>query len=212
MKKYYRIIRESAAHLAAAANRTTGSLADGLTQQEPAVTDRMLGRIEEAMGRYETKGVKWTAMTLTDRGSGSQEKQYGADFMGVLEINLPDFSVKKGFLSQAKLIEPDTTFLQNQHEKLRAQCEEMLSVTPSAFVFLYSVKGIRVIPAISILSAKRCNPHELYSRSLARFFEEHFQSFIGDRRLSVPNIDALEAIRRQYRARRILYLAAKGIG
>jgi hypothetical protein len=210
MKKYYRIIRESAAHLAAAANKTTVSLADGRIQQEPAFTDRMLGRIEEAMTRYEIKGVKWTAMTLTDHGRGSQEKEYGADFMGVLEINLPDFSVKKGFLSQAKLIEPDSAFLKNQYEKLHQQCGDMLSITPDAFVFLYSVQGIRVIPAISILSAKQCNPHELYSRSLARFFEEHFQSFIGDRRLSVPNIDALETIRREYGARDVLYLSAKG--
>lgn len=64
MKQYYRIIRESAAHLAEAANRTTEALIDGRIEQEPAFTDRMLGRIEQAMTEYEINGVKWTAKTL----------------------------------------------------------------------------------------------------------------------------------------------------
>ncbi|MFZ2448018.1 MAG: hypothetical protein WAW37_16800 [Syntrophobacteraceae bacterium] len=149
---------------------------------------------------------------LTDRGKGAQEREYGADFLGVLDINLSDFSVKKGFLSQAKIIEPDRVFPRREYERMHQQCEEMLWITPDAFVFIYSTQGIRVIPAISIVSATHCNPHELYSRSLARFFEEHFQSFIGDRRLGAPNIDVLEVVQREYRARAALYLSAEWIG
>lgn len=210
MKKYYRIIRESATHLAEAANRTVDALVDRRIEQEPAFTDRMLGRIEEAMTDYEVKGVRWTAKTLTDHGRGSQEKKYGADFIGVLDINLPDFKVKKGFLAQSKLIEPGAYMNLIEYVRMQKQCDKMLSLTPDSFLFLYSLSGIYVIPAIAVMSANPCNPHDLYARSISRFYEEHFQSFIGDRALSSPSIDVLEGIRREYRARTALHLLAKG--
>ena len=82
---------------------------------------------------------------------------------------------------------------------MQEQCEKMLSLTPDSFVFLYSKYGISIVPAISVLSAKQCNPHDLYSRSISRFYEEHFQSFIGDRRLKSSSINVLEEIRQDLR-------------
>lgn len=209
MKKHYKIIRDSAAHLANAANKTVKSLIDKRIEQEPAFTDRMLGRIEESMSKYEIKGIQWTAKTLTDRGKGAQEKIYGADFIGVLDIHLTDYKVKKGFLAQSKLIEPDGYESPKEFSRMQEQCEKMLSLTPDSFVFLYSTYGISIVPAISILSAKQCNPHELYSRSISRFYEEHFQSFIGDRRLKSSSINVLEEIRQEFGARAVLGLSAK---
>lgn len=72
MIREYAVIRESASRIAEAANRTRDSLGDGTVEQEPAFTDRMLGRIAEAMQGFEVKGVRWTAKTLTDRGPGAQ--------------------------------------------------------------------------------------------------------------------------------------------
>lgn len=210
MKKHYRIIRESANHIADAANQTVDSLVDKRIEQEPAFTDRMLGRIEQSMSEYEVKGVRWTAKTLTDHGKGTQEIIYGADFIGVLDINFPDYKVQKGFLAQSKLIEPDGYVSPREFSRMQDQCERMLSISPDSFLFLYSTYGITIVPAISILSAEKCNPHELYARSIARFYEEHFQSFIGDRRLKSPSIDVLEEIREEYKARAALALSAKG--
>jgi hypothetical protein len=211
MMKYYAIVRESAGHLAAAAERTVEALRAGRIEQEPAFTDRMLGRIEEAMEGYEIKGIRWTAKTLTDRGRGAQETEYGADFVGVLSIRLPDYSVDKGFLAQAKLIEPDGYFPPAEYRRLADQCNDMLNVTPSAYVFLYSRHGISIVPAIAVVSSSHCNPHNLYRRSAARFYEEHFESFFGDRRIRVPNIDALEALRHEGRSRASLFLGAKTV-
>jgi hypothetical protein len=210
MKRYYRIIRDSAAHLSEAANKTVESLVDKRIEQEPAFTDRMLGRIEQSMTEFEVKGVMWTAKTLTDRGRGTQEIIYGADFIGVLDIHLPDYKVKKGFLAQSKLIEPEDYQSPSEFTRMQEQCEKMLSITPDSFLFLYSIHGITIVPAISVVSATWCNPHELYSRSIARFYEEHFQSFIGDRRLKSPSIDVLEEIRKEYKARAAIGLSAKG--
>jgi hypothetical protein len=205
----YAIIRESARRIAEAANGTMQALTEARVEQEPAFTDRMLGRIEHAMEGFETKGVRWTAKTLTDRGPKAQEKQFGADFVGVLTIRIPEYSVSKGFLAQAKLIEPNASIGEREFERMRRQCEEMLTVSPDSYVFIYSVSRISVVPALSVISAGRCNPHDLYSRSVSRFYEEHFQSFIGDRDIHAPSITALEQARERTRARRLLYLGAQ---
>jgi hypothetical protein len=170
----------------------------------------MLGAIEEAMRDYRAKGISWTAKTLTDRGRNAQERRHGADFAGVLSINLPEFKVNKGFLAQAKLVEPRTALPTSEFERMKAQCEQMLAQTPDSFVFLYSRDGVTVVPAISIVSSEPRNPHELYSRSISRFYEEHFESFIGDRRLNAPTREMLDELRRGLDTRSLLYLEARG--
>lgn len=208
MIRNYGIVRESANHLAAAAERTTESLIERLVEQEPHFTDRMLGRIQHAMEGYEVKGVRWTSKTLTDHGRGSQEKKYGADFMGVLQISLIDYRVDKGFLAQAKLVEPHEVMSNKDITDLKDQCEKMLSLSPDSFVFLYSITGIRVVPALSVLNGDSRNPHDYYSRSVSAFFELHFECFVGDRKINSPKTEVLEKIREENDARSLLYLGA----
>ena len=93
-----------------------------------------------------------------------------------------------------------------------AQCDQMLQYTPDAFLFLYSIQGVSVIPAISVVSGHFSNPHELYSRSLSRFYEEHFECFIGDRAISAPDPEMLEGLRERLRTRKLLHLAAQRVG
>jgi hypothetical protein len=166
----------------------------------------MLGRIEREMDGFQSRGIRWTAKTPTDRGRGSQEKRFGADFVGVLSIRLSDYTLGKGFLAQGKLLEPSEHVPEREFRRMQAQCEQMLELASDSFVFLYASQGISVVPAISIAAAEPCNPHDLYSRSVSRFFEEHFESFIGDRRIAAPNIAALEGLRESVRARSLLYL------
>ncbi len=209
MLKYYGIVRDAASVVEAAANRALEALRDGRVEQEPQFTDRLLGRVEESMEGYEHKGVSWRAKTLTDRGRNSQEKSYGADFFGVVNIKLPGLSISKGFLAQAKLIGPGEAMGTRDYERMQGQCEDMLRLSPDSFVFLYAESGIRIVPAITIASCDRINPHELYTRSVGRFFEEHFSCFIGDRSISTLNIEVLEQIAIEYRTRSGLALLAK---
>lgn len=201
MLRYYGIIRESGRKVAEAINHTVQAYEEGRIEQEPAFTDRMLGGIEETLRGFSVKGIRWQAKTLSDRGPHAQEKKYGADFMGVLNVDLPEYSVRKGFLAQAKMV--DNRFL--DYRDLHRQCESMLSLSPASFVFLYSKRGVTVVPAISVIGAT-ADPTELYSRTAARFFEEHFESFIGDRNISAPQIEMLEALREHYDSRHLLYL------
>jgi len=207
--RHYAAVRDAAAHIANAANGTVDALVEGRIEQEPAFTDRMLGRIESAMDGYVAKGIRWSAKTLTDRGRNSQEREFGADFAGVLSMGLPDFEVNKGFLAQAKMIEPEDRVARNEINRMVAQCEQMLRYTPDAFLFLYSLEGISIVPAISVVSAHFLNPHELYARSISRFYEEHFECFIGDRAISTPDRAMLDALRERFRARTLLSLSAR---
>jgi len=166
MLKYRRILRASAQRIANAANR---------------VVD------------FEIGGVHWTAKTLTSQGNRAQEKTFGADFLGVLHLDLPEYVVRKGFLAQAKLADGWSRTSQAEWDRMIGQCKKMLSLTPASFVFVYSTTGITVIPAIAIISATdRCPLSSFYSSRLSRFYENHFKSFIGDMRLSEASIGVLE--------------------
>ena len=74
-------------------------------------------------------------------------------------------------------------------------------------LFVFAV-GVTVVPALSVVSSGIRNPHELYSRSISRFYEEHFESFIGDRRLNAATPNMLEELQRDWNARNVLYLEA----
>ena len=126
--------------------------------------------------------------------------------MGVLSIDLPEYRVRKGFLAQAKR---GDRLRRQDMVRLREQCERMLSFTPESYVFLYQRDRVRVLPAISVLSADVHDLAELYNWSVQIFFESHLESFIGDRRLNAASRDQLERLLREYEITHGLYLAAK---
>ena len=209
MLKNFGIIREVARIIEKAAYRVVEALKAEWIEQEHHFTDRMLGRIEQAIDGYTTKGIVWRAKTFTDRGRNAQETRYGADFLGIVSIRLPNFSLDKGFLAQAKLLNPPGRMSSSEYQRLQQQCRNMLNITPDSFVFFYSPTGIRIIPASSVIS---CNTNinlydYLYSRTISKFYEDHFACFIGDIRLRAPNIEeTLENIAENYRVRNVLVL------
>lgn len=205
MFTYYQAVRGAAQQIANAINHTVDALRERRVEQEPAITDRMLGAIEESLSDYSNKGISWQAKTLTDRGAGAQESKYGADFMGVLTITLPNFAVSKGFLAQAKLIRDGSA---GSLDELKSQCDRMLNLSPDSFVFLYGFSGVRVIPAVSVVGST-LDPQQLYSRSAQRFFEEHIQCFIGDRKISAPSTVVLNDLRSRFEARSAILIQAK---
>ena len=200
MLKNYGIIRDAAKVIEKAAVDIVSALNNEIIEQEPDFTNQMIGSIRQAMDGYRNRGIRWEAKTLTALGRSSQESEYGADFMGVLNIDLSDYRVSKGFLAQAKLIREGRDLNNSEYDRMQNQCERMLRISPASFVFLYSKDGIYVVPAISIVSTNRIDPYDLYGRSIRRFYEEHFSSFIGDRCLNIPHVDALKDIARQFEA------------
>jgi hypothetical protein len=205
MIAYRHAVRAAAQRIANAIDHSVAALRAGRVEQEPAMTDRMLGAIEEGLIDCHVKGIRWTAKTLTDRGPGSQESEYGADFMGVLNIELPEFTVSKGFLAQAKLIRGGSS---GDMRKLKKQCDKMLNLSPDSFVFLYGPYGVRVVPALSVIGTS-VDPVHLYSRFAQRFFEEHLECFIGDRAIQSPTFANLKAMRDRFDARSAMLIEAE---
>lgn len=192
----------------AAEKATLEALHNGRIEQEPAVTDRLLANMETYLNNKTVAGVEWRAKTLTDRGSGSQENDYGADFLAALEINLQGYQVKKGFLAQAKLIEPSEKLSSANFQKMQEQCEKMLKYSSASYIFLYSQQsGIVVIPAIEIIGSRHCNPHELTSRVIRQFYKEHFECFIGDRDIQSATPQALRDLKDQFNARSVIHIS-----
>lgn len=187
---------------------TLDALRDGRVEQEPALTDRLLGSMEHVLNGKRVAGVRWTVKTLTDRGRGSQESVFGADFMAALELSLDGYQVAKGFLAQSKLIEPSQAFSKQEVTRLKDQCKQMLSFSPASFVFLYSQQsGIVVVPATEVLASRDCNPHELTSKKMASFYREHFECFIGDRGIRKTTPQGLKELRQRYEAKRLVLLS-----
>ncbi len=177
---------------------------------EPHITDRLFGAIESRVrnlrfGPVASSGwggglrspISWEAMTLrSGPHSAAHEKRYGADILGVFSADLPSYRISKGFLAQAKRAEPGANFDRTEWDRLIAQCERMLMITPDSFVVAYSKKqGVRFFSALAVTSLKGRDLFELYSMATRTFFERHFQSFIGDRRLDKPEISVLNRLR-----------------
>ena len=174
----------------------------GRAEQEPAVTDRMIASIEAEFDTPERDRFYWSAKTLTDRGRGSQESKHGADFLGVLRINIDGFRIAKGFLAQAKLSSRNSSVDQRA---LADQCRKMLRLSPASFVFVYSDDDFRVIPAISVLAGSG-NLQDHYTRGIQRFFEEHIECFIGDSSISTATPLGLEQLAKKADVRTAFYV------
>lgn len=203
-----KLVRGLVAKIRKVERETLDALRSGRVEQEPALTDRLLGVMEHVLNNETIGGVTWRVKTLTDRGRGAQETEFGADFLAAFQAQLEDFNVAKGFLGQSKLIEPSQSFARAEVDHLKRQCERMLSHSPASYVFLYSQQsGIVVVPASEVLGARDCNPHELTTKSLSKFYEEHFECFIGDTGIKSADPQALDGLRERYRARRLFHFS-----
>lgn len=192
---------------------TLESMKYGYAEHEPTITDRLIGYIESRLDGVDFAGVSWRAKTLTSIGAFSQETRHGADFFGVLNLCLPGYQVQKGFLAQAKRIEPGHSMGQAEYERLHQQCVNMNNRSPVSYVFIYSqMSGIRVVSANDVLAAPMGNPLDLTSWSLKEFFKAHFECLIGDFRVRAATPGELEDLARDVRARNGLMISGSTNG
>lgn len=191
-----RVVRPVARVIAEAANAALADYREGLIEFEPAFTERMNGAISYALRNFSAGGISWSAYSIKPgSGKSAEEKRHGADLMGVLNVHTDDYRVDKGFLAQAKRAEPGQLFDQQDWDRLQEQARKMLDRTPSSYVLIYSRSaGIRVVPALAVVSFRGRDIFDLYSSGVQRFFEEHLKCFIGDERLHSPSIDVLDTL------------------
>ena len=86
-----------------AENTIRDSIVNGRIPDEPSITNRFLQQLETTINRSEqVQGVQFRARTLSSLGPNAEEAEVGADFVAVIDVQLPGFSMQKGFLCQAK--------------------------------------------------------------------------------------------------------------
>ena len=208
------VVREFGRLIGQAEKEAIDSMKDGKIETEPSITDRLSEKIEQVFKQHVKKNsITFDVRVLRDRGPGASERKYGADVCAVLNVNMQNFKIAKGFLAQSKMegrgIKVHTSNYRGTtvdihcDESLREQTDKMLSVTPDSFVFIYSQDGFVVVPALSVNAlAKR---GRIYGKTLRRFFMDYLECFIGDHRLKAFDDDSLEVLRNETNAR-LLFL------
>jgi hypothetical protein len=207
------VVRKFGNLISVAEKQTLGAMAEGRIEMETAVTDHFLTQVEQSFREHgQTEHIAFKAWFLSDRGPKSTEHEFGADFCGVLNVRLPEFTHTKGFLSQAKIsgrglriepsqrgLSPVTVSDDKESRRLRNQIDKMLSVTHESFVIIYGADGFVVVPATSVKSLHGTGP--IYAKPVQGFFKEYLMCFIGDPTLRAGDAASLEELRRRTESR-----------
>ena len=182
MKKFDSAFGSAATKVANAAKRTAEEYADKQLPDEPAFTSALATRIRDSLTGFAKGGITWSSKILSSHGPNTEEKKLGADILGALHLNLPGYVVKKGFLAQAKRQEPGKHLSKDEWGRLYNQCLTMLQFSSESYVFIYSLNGVYVVPAISVVACTSVEDlHTLHPKILSAFYKEHFMCFVGDR-------------------------------
>jgi len=207
------IVREFGELVSEAEGQVIEGIRDREIVTEPSATDRFLGALEIVTRVHaQESGILFRARTLRDRGWNAPEKKFGADFCGILNVQLGTYSQSKGVLVQAKWESPGfqvhrgrgsliTVAFSDGREMQRCQdqSEKMLMVTPDSYVMICSGDGFAVVPASSVIGLS--SDGELYAKHLDRFFKEFLMCFVGDPRLRAYDPKSLEIVRKESNAR-----------
>jgi len=202
------------------------SIADNRIPSEPSITDRFLQELESSINRTnQVRGIQFSGITLSYLGPNADESIVGADFLAVLNIQIPGMSVSKGFLCQAKrsgrgfYINMKTrknmgVGFSNRTEflHLRQQVRKMLVISPDSFVCIYSNKRFAFTPALSIDGLRYGHgSDEVYAKSTRLFFSEFMMCFIGDRQLGAANRSQLSQLAKETGSRYALLVKVESL-
>ena len=100
-----RTVRRITDKITEAERIVTDDFKEGAIETEPSLTDRFLGAVKMSFGEngFRAEGYQINVRTLGDRGRNAPEHEFGADFVCILDINIPNYNLSKGFLAQAKI-------------------------------------------------------------------------------------------------------------
>lgn len=178
-----------AAHIADAATwQAMRHMEYGLVHDEDDVTGVLVGELNAAL-RNHIGPVRWQAKILRHRkGIAAEELRYGADLLLHISYADPIRRFSKGVLVQSKKVEPYVPLSSSEQKRLIGQCDTMLGHTPSAFVFDYAARGLRVSSANKICGLDDPYLHANCEWTAYRFFYEFFRCPVGDRRITTTHI------------------------
>lgn len=165
--------------------------ADGGVVDEDDLTGVLIGSLDAAFDGN-VAGLNWSSTILRHRrGSAAEEKRIGADMLIHVKMDTPTQKYSKGVLIQAKRVDQGGNMTKKDHDDLISQCNKMLEVTPSSFVFDYARNGMRCGSASKISGSTSRELYSLCGWTPYRFFLELFRCPIGDVRIVTPKVEDL---------------------
>lgn len=191
-------VRAAAERLTAAADATCAALAEGLVGSERAFTDRLVRRMASELDGFQSHGLRWRAKAHV--GRGETDRTHLADLLIAFEVDLPDYRVRTGLLARVVRRGPEGQTDHESLEELRRQCAVMLGASGDSFVLVARGAGVIAVPAASVAGSIG-SIERLHQRTLGRFFEEHFASFLGDPKLAGSGEAPLDELCRQQSVR-----------
>lgn len=187
---------------------------------EESFSEQLCGRLKETLEGFETRTIRWQVdVAVEGEGRGrlkarsltkwKEEPDLGADLVMILDVTTPAFSIKKGFLAQAKRLRAGETLEKSKHKILLEQCDKMLSVTPSSMVFLYNESDVHVIPAAAIVQHSIRSLYEIITYDISILYRDFAICWFGDPRIQASDRLALEGLREQLSAHAAVRLGGK---
>jgi hypothetical protein len=200
-----------ATKLAGATARTVHDYASGEIRHEEPFSGELSGRLKETLQDFETENVTWQVDIVAQKKGRArlmaaslskydEEPEFGADLVFVIDIEMPDYRVKKGFLVQSKRLEVGANLPEAERKRLVEQCERMLAITQDAFVFLYSKSGVTPLRANAVVAAEGRNLYSLPTYNIATVYADFALCWVGDRNIEAADRRALEVLRERVNA------------
>jgi hypothetical protein len=154
--------------------------------------------------------IRLRARHLTWRGKRGEEGVIGADIVLVLDVDIPAYHITKGLLIQAKRLERGKRFASSDAATLTKQCNDMLTVSPASFVFLYSKTAVTPVSATALWSNDAVSPYSLPTYPLGWLYNDFAICWVGDRRIKATDGASLRRLLQRRRARNGLLISASG--
>jgi hypothetical protein len=210
-----------ASRLAGATNRVVRDYREGDVVHEEPFSDQLCGRLKETLEGFETDNIVWQAdVAVADKGRARlrartltknvEEPALGGDIIMVLDVETPEYVIKKGFFAQAKRLERGASIETREHKRLLEQCDKMLSVTPASMVFLYGRHGVHVVPAAAVAQHKGPNLYDIQTYSLEVLYTDFALCWFGDPRIVATDRASLEDLRARFDAEAAIRFIGRG--
>jgi hypothetical protein len=117
-----------------------GDYQAGHLTDEDDISPALIGSLKTKFSS-QIGGLTWSAsIARHHRGVAAEEKRTGADIVIHVKLDTPLRTYSKGVLIQARRAEPNALMSPTALTGLVRQCNDMLAISPSSFVFNY-LKG-----------------------------------------------------------------------
>jgi hypothetical protein len=157
-------------------------------QLSSEITLHLIDEIEKSLNGKKINGVKFRVKSYKKR----EENLTGADLIGILEINYNGQKISKAYLAQGKIADikkrksNKSQYIYCYNQDILRQTNNMLNITSDSFFFLYTKKGIIVVPSLGVkLSNKNSiKSSDHYYFNFGDFYKNFFKCFIGDHKIA----------------------------